>query len=128
MKKQIHFYAGTLFFLVASLFFCSSGSAQFVNTESFDNTTFLPAGWASVGTSNAWVRRTAGTFPTCTTHSGAAMARYSSRTTAVGTVQTISTPRIDLAAIGTDTSTFSFWIYRNDSLVTDTDKISVYVN
>jgi len=128
MKKQLHNYIGKLFLLLVSVLSFTNGSAQVVHTESFDNVTFLPAGWAGVGSINSWSRRTTGTFPTCLPNTGAAMARFNSRNATVGTQQTISTPIIDLSYIGTDTSTFSFWIYRNDSLVTDTDKISVYIN
>ncbi len=128
MKKTLHNYIGSLFFLLVSILSSTNGSAQVLHTESFDNATFLPTGWAGVGTVASWSRRTTGTFPTCLPHSGAAMARFNSRTAVVGTQQTISTPIIDLSYIGTDTSTFSFWIYRNDTLSIDTDKISIYVN
>ena len=52
-------------------------------SESFNGTTFPPTGWDTVRmygtTTNAgWMRVTSGTYPTCTPHSGAAMAEYNS--------------------------------------------------
>ncbi len=128
MKKQIHTYLGSLFLLVVSVLSFTNGSAQILHTESFDNATFLPAGWAGVGSTTNWSRRTVGTFPTCATNSGAGMARYNSRSAVAGSQQTISTPVVDLSNIGTDTSTFTLWIYRNDSLTADSDRISIYIN
>jgi hypothetical protein len=128
MKKQIRTYFGSLFLLFVLVLSFTNGTAQILHSESFDNATFLPTGWAGVGSISSWSRRTVGTFPTCTTNSGVGMARFNSRTATVGTQQTISTPVIDLSNIGTDTSTFILWIYRNDSLTADSDRISIYIN
>ncbi|QLH44603.1 MAG: hypothetical protein HWD58_02655 [Bacteroidota bacterium] len=76
--------------------------AQVVSvSESFDATAFAPAGWAikaNLGNQNIWVRRTNGTNGTqvvCNTHSGAGLARFTSRTVAAGTTQLLITPVVD---------------------------------
>ena len=98
MKKN---YTKSILLLVVS-FVLSMGTikvkAQVVSNESFDNTTFLPTGWASVGSTTLWSRRTTGTFPTCTPQSGAGMVRFSSRAQTAGTTQTIELPVIDYSA------------------------------
>ncbi|MFM9057139.1 MAG: hypothetical protein ACKOQY_10725, partial [Bacteroidota bacterium] len=62
--------------------------AQVTLTEGFESTTFPPAGWtlSSIGGPgfNYWGRFNTGTFPVCLPHGGTAMARFNSRTPALG--------------------------------------------
>lgn len=113
-------------FIIVSVI-CLQSQAQITNSESFDNTTFLPAGWTGVGNTNLWSRRTTGTFPTCTPHSGAGMVRFAARGVAAKTTQTISTPVIDLSNRGTSTPKVSFWIFR-DNGSTAADSLCLYIN
>ena len=109
----------------------SNAKAQVVLNESFDNTTFLPTGWSAApngAPNNLWTRQTAGTFPACSTHSGAGMARYNSRTSTIGSTQTIATPAFSLSTIGANVAHVSFWIFRNDTLPTAYDTLNVMVN
>lgn len=68
-----------IYLVLFTMGFILSGWAQTLN-ESFDGTTFPPAGWQNiqVGGSGLWQRLTAGVDPTCTPHSGAGMAEYDS--------------------------------------------------
>jgi hypothetical protein len=108
----------------------TSLSAQVTNTQSFDAVTFLPTGWTGIGTTNYWSRKTTGTFPTITPHSGAGMARFDSHAAAAGTAQTIVTPVIDYSNIGGNTATFSLWLYRDTTSAKATigDSLSVFIN
>jgi len=103
-------------------------SAQVLHTESFDATTFLPAGWSSTGLTNYWSRRTNGTFPTVTPHSGAGLARYDSHVAAAGTAQTIITPVIDYSNLGNNVATFSLWLYRDSAKLAIGDSLSIFIN
>ena len=127
MKKN---YTKSILLLVVS-FVLSMGTikleAQVVSNESFDNTTFLPTGWASVGSTTLWSRRTTGTFPTCTPQSGAGMVRFSSRAQTAGTTQTIALPVIDYSARVSSNAFISFYIYRDNGSV-NLDSLAVYIN
>jgi len=114
--------------LVFALMCGTQLSAQVTNTESFDGTTFLPAGWSGIGTTNYWSRRTTGTNPTVTPHSGAGLARYDSHVAVAGTAQTIVTPVIDYSNIGGNTATFSLWLYRDTAKAAIGDSLSIFVN
>ncbi|MFM9053157.1 MAG: beta strand repeat-containing protein [Bacteroidota bacterium] len=107
--------------------------AQVVRTESFEATQFLPTGWgaAPVGSATTnWSRVTNGantaTFPTVTAHTGTAMARFNTRTSASGTRQTISTPLFDLSGVGANVAQVSLWIYRYDTL--QYDSLNIMIN
>ena len=107
--------------------------AQVVLTQGFEGNQFLPTGWGSAPTgssTNNWSRVTNGaitaTFPTVTAHTGTAMARFNTRTSASGTRQTISTPLFDLSGIGSNVARFSLWIFRYDTL--QYDSINIMIN
>ena len=130
MKKQLQLVR-TMLLSAFCLLNILAVNAQTTLTESFDGNTFLPAGWSAVPTgapTNAWTRSNAGTFPTITTHSGAGMARYNSRTSTPGVIQTIATPSFSLASIGSNTAHFSLWIYRNDTVPFAYDTLNIMIN
>ncbi len=116
-----------LFLILTTVFVLSDVNAQVVNKESFDNVTFLPTGWTSVGANNLWTRRTTGTFPTCTPASGAGMSRFASRGVAANTTQTLCTPSIDYSNKGAAQAYFSIWIFRDNGSV-NADSLSFYIN
>ena len=105
-------------------------SAQVTNTQGFELNTFVPAGWtlSTTNGNNLWSRRTTGTFPTCTPHSGTAMARFNSHTAAAGRTQAIITPAIDYSALGNNIATFSLWVYRDTGAVNAADSLTISVN
>jgi PKD repeat protein len=114
-----------LAFLVSNL---TLVNAQIVTQESFNGTTFQPAGWSldpTLGQPN-WARRTVG-VSNIPTHTGAGMARFLTTTVPVGTQQSLVTPAIDLSNLNGTTATFSFWMYR-DSLSTLLDSLTILVN
>ena len=127
MKNSLHLALKSLIVLF-TLASAISVQAQVVHTESFDNITFLPAGWSGVTATNYWTRRTTGTFPTATPHSGAALVRFASRNATAGTAQTIATPPIDLSNRGGNTPTFSLWILRDTAKATIADSLSILIN
>ncbi len=106
------------------------GQAELV-TEGFEGTTFLPTGWAGVGNTNLWSRRTTAntnTNPTVTPYAGDAMMRFNTRGANAGATQTISSPNMDLSSRGTsNNSYFSFYIYR-DTQQTQDDSITISIN
>jgi len=111
-----------------------SGTTCIVNTfpfkESFDGVTFPPPCWANVNTAGpgvpgTWDRQTAGTFPTCTPHSGAAMARFDCWDYGAGTTGILVTPQL---ALPSDQYEVHFWMYRDNGLSTTPDLVNVYYN
>jgi PKD repeat protein len=129
MKSLLQFTCKALVSLLLVLFVSPSLHAQVVKTESFDSTTFVPAGWSLTSGGNPnWVRRTQGPnganiFP----RTGAAMARFTVAGTPAGTSQGLVTPVIDYSGANGATPTFSMWMYR-DSLSTVLDSVTVFVN
>ena len=102
-------------------------NAQVINSESFDGATFPPLGWTLTvtgGPNALWVQRTNGTFPTCTPHSGAAMARFTARNTNPGTQQDFISPVIDYSNTNAVIPTVSLWIFR-DSTSTSGDSLTL---
>jgi len=82
--------------------------------ESFESTTFPPAGWQTVignGTYN-WTRTTAGTNPTCSPYHGTAMATYSCFDAAAGSYARLITPQIPVG--NNNPCTLKFYMYHND--------------
>ena len=82
--------------------------------ESFESTTFPPAGWQAVignGTYN-WTRATAGTNPTCSPYHGTAMATYSCFDAAAGSYARLITPQIPVG--NNNPCTLKFYMYHND--------------
>lgn len=104
--------------------------SQIIQTESFDGTTFPPAGWDATSSGpggSLWVRRTTGTNPVCTPHSGAAMARFSAFNAQPGDQEVLTTPIINLIGSAGSQATFSLWVYRDNSS-TAGDSVTIFVN
>ena len=105
--------------------------STFPYSESFDEATFAPAGWTNVhtagtGSPGIWDRQTTGTNPTCTPHSGAAMARYNCYSLSAGNKAELVTPSITFPA---DNYYVSFWMYRDNTYPTYGDEaVNVYYN
>ncbi len=105
---------------------------EFPFGESFDDPTFPPQGWTNVktaGTGNPgiWDRQTSGTSPTCSPHSGAAMARYNSYSLASGTKGELTTPPLAIPVGGA--YRVKFWMYRDSGYSTYSNEVvNVYVN
>ena len=76
MSGIISLFLGVAFMLPTTL------NSQVINNESFDGTTFVPSGWVNLNVSgtSTWTRETSGTSPIQTPHSGAAEAKFNSRT------------------------------------------------
>jgi hypothetical protein len=94
-------------------------------TESFDGTTFAPICWGNnktAGTGDLWQRSTAGTYPTCSPHSGAGMAYFNSYV-AAGTRVELVTPALN---IPNDNYRVSFWMYRDGGYASNADSVAVY--
>lgn len=127
MKTCLQRCARALVFLFTLTAF-NNIHAQLTYTESFDGTTFLPAGWTAVANSNYWSRKTNGTNPACTPHSGAGMARFYSHSAAAGAAQTIATPVIDYSTRAGHTPTFSLWLFRDTAKATAGDSLSIFIN
>lgn len=109
--------------------FCDAVSS-FPLTESFDGTTFAPACWtnnktAGAGTPGTWDRQTSGTYPTCTPHSGAGMARYNSYSYAAGTQAILVSPPMNIPS---NNYLVKFWMYRDVGYPTKADLVNVYYN
>lgn len=124
--KYLNYYV-----LLVLLLSVSSLRAQTTNSESFDGTTFVPAGWTneyvSGTTSQSWSRVTSGTFPTQSPHSGAGEAKFASWSYS-NSVRCIITPAYDLSGRGSNTPTVTFWMYRDGGYSSNTDKIEVMIN
>ena len=87
-----------LFILMAICGLAIQANAQSIlSAESFDTLPFPPTGWSvkPAITPSLWARGTTSTFPNCNPHSGAAMARYRSRSVIAGTKQTLITRPLD---------------------------------
>ena len=119
-----------LFIFLTAFSLSNLANAQaIVVTESFDNNPFVPTGWAlkPATPQPLWVRNNTSTFPTVNPHSGAAMARFRSRTATAGFTQQLVTKVIDYSNRGTAATSVSFWMYRDD-INSNFDSITVYVN
>ena len=123
MKKQLK---NSIVMLVMMLGMVVASFAQTTVSQSFDGTTFPPAGWSASSTSAlVWTRETAGTYPTTTPHSGVGFAKCNSFSVSTGTASLV-TPALDYSMA--PTHSVSFWMYRDDAYATDPDKVEVYVN
>ena len=113
--------------ILFSLGFILTGWAQTLN-ESFDGTTFPPAGWQNlqVGGSGLWKRVTTGVEPICTPHSGAGMAEYNSYDYAAGANALLVSP--PLTFNGSSVHVFSFWQYGDSGWPIYNDSLGVYYN
>ena len=116
-----------LYLVLFSLGFIFPGWAQTLN-ESFDGTTFPPAGWQNiqVGGSGLWKRVTAGVEPICSPHSGAGMAEYNSYDYLAGANALLVSP--PLTFTGSSVHVFSFWQYADSGWPIYNDSIGVYYN
>ncbi len=101
-------------------------------TESFDGETFAPIGWFNIKTAGTtlpgiWNRVTAGSYPTCATHSGAGMARYNSYSIQAGGKAELITPALDVP--DGEVYVVEFWMFRDSGYATKTQEVvNVYVN
>jgi photosystem II stability/assembly factor-like uncharacterized protein len=97
-------------------------------TQSFDSTLFPPTGWSNIQVSGTglWTRVTAGTFPTCTPHSGAGMTSFASFDYSSGvTAALISSP---FSLVGGGTVKLGFWMYRDVGYSTSADRVVIMIN
>ena len=113
--------------LFLSLMVSQEFKAQVLLTESFDGTTFVPAGWTNVVTSGTktWTRVTTGTFPTQGPQSGAGEAKFNSWN-ANGGVRSMVTPALNFSIAGT--KQVSFWMYRDNGYTGNADRVDVLIN
>lgn len=99
-------------------------------SESFEGTTFPPAGWTAsiVSGSINWERVTSGTYPTNPPYSGTAMVQYNAYAASTGQAQLVSPP-MDWSGAGTTTPNVSFYMYRHAYYVkTPCSNVDVYIN
>lgn len=105
--------------------------STFPYSESFNGTAFAPVCWTNVKTAGSgtglWDRQTAGTSPTCTTHSGAGMARFNCFSYTSGTAGILVTPEFNLPNANYQVR---FWMYRDysTSYPNHADLVNVYYN
>ncbi len=117
---------------ICFVFIVTGLMAQTILTESFDGTTFPPAGWTNVlvtGTTTTalWSRATVTAHPSgIAPHSGAGMAEYRSWTYNAGHSALLSTPATSLTAY--TATKVKFWMYRDAGYATTYDSVGVYVN
>jgi PKD repeat protein len=110
--------------------------AQSITTsESFDATTFPPTGWSikqPTLVNPIWVRRTIGqngTFTVCQTHSGAGLARYTSRSTSsAGYTQNLVSKVVDYTLRNSQATDISFWMYRDSIKNYFEDSLTVFIS
>jgi hypothetical protein len=119
----------TATFLVISIFIFFKSFSQINYSESFDGTTFVPAGWTNllVSGTNTWTRVTAGSFPTQTPRTGAGEAQFNSWSVNGG-VRALVSPVINYVNRAAAATTIRFWMYRDNGYNTTADKIEVYMN
>lgn len=128
---QIKYYLFVIFSFLASLHIQAQ---SLVVSQSFDATAFAPAGWLiqpDQGNQNIWVRRTSGTNGTqnvCLPHSGAGLARFTSRTESAGTTQLLVTDIVDYSNRGTNAAVIDFWMFRDSLIASNPDSLSIYIN
>jgi len=100
-------------------------------SQNFDGTTFPPAGWVNVKTAGTgtglWSRATTGVYPTCSPHSGAAMAEFASYGYSAGTKGILVTPPI---TFDSDDYRVTYWFYRDSSssYYDNAELVNVYYN
>jgi len=129
MKKN-YFSFLRFFALLVCCFSFSFSYGQIVNSQNFDVSTAIPAGWAPVGTATNWgVSTNLGNGLIGLAHSvpNFFRVRYPTNGTGVAT-ESYATPAFSLEGIGTNTSTVGFWMYRDSLLPTNYDSLSVLIN
>ena len=122
-----------ILFFISVFFAFNVAIGQTLLTESFDGATFPPTGWTNLqvagsGTTYVWSRVTTGTYPTCTTHSGAGMAKYYCFSYSNGSAAILASPAVDLTSVGSNLAVVTFWMYRDNGYTTTNDSVDVYVN
>jgi len=129
MKKN-YFSFLRFFALLVCCFSFSFSYGQIVNSENFDVSTAIPAGWAPVGTAPSWsVSTNLGNGLVGLAHSVPNFFRVRYPTNGTGVVtESYATPAFSLEGIGTNTSTVGFWMYRDSLLPTNYDSLSVLIN
>ena len=97
-------------------------------SESFDGTTFPPAGWQNIQLSGTglWARTTEGIYPPCSPHSGEAMAFYDNYNFGYDVSAMLVTPALMMPE-GLPKN-ISFWMYRDNEWPTYPDSLAVYYN
>ncbi|MEM3341291.1 MAG: CARDB domain-containing protein, partial [Thermoplasmata archaeon] len=92
-------------------------------TESFEDTTFPPAGWFradSSGTSADWTRVTSGTYPTCSPYNGTAMAKFNSFSASSGNAEFLGA-EFNLTALAVNA--VAFWMYHDTGYSSTNDRV-----
>ena len=95
-------------------------------TESFDGATFPPTGWTLIQESGtcSWARVTAGTYPVCAPHSGAALASFRSWYVSTGTASLVSSVFSLTAGAGK----LGFWMMRDAGYSANADLVNFLIN
>jgi hypothetical protein len=135
MKKNYFKVIFIIGIFLLSIIASNSVSAQsVVSSQSYDGTTFVPAGWQLfpiITNPNApvWSRRTTGT-PTLavTPHSGAAMASFRTTAGAPGNFQCLVSPVIDLTNRGASAASLNFWLFRDSINAANLDSLVILMN
>ena len=128
--KKIYLFLSAMILMLTQL---QEIKAQTVTGEGFERNTFPPAGWSTIGNvgfGGGWSRRTtanAGNTPTANPQAGSAMARFTCRNQAAGTIQTLVSPVIDLSSRSNTNSYVSFYMFR-DSIYTTDDSLTFLFN
>ena len=101
--------------------------SSFPYAESFDGSTFAPAGWINQQISGPgeglWERTLVGTNPDCLPHSGEAMAEFNCYNYNDGTSGMLVTPPL---SFGDADYQVSFWMYRDSGYSSESDQLNVY--
>ena len=116
-----------IYLVLFAMCITSFGWAQTLN-ESFDGTTFPPAGWQNIQVSGSglWKRVTTGVAPNINPHSGAGMAEYNSYDYTVGVNALLVSP--PLTFTGSSVHVFSFWLYGDSGWPIYNDSTGIYYN
>ena len=96
--------------------------------ESFDGTTFPPAGWLNLQESGTglWTRATTTAHPSgFAPHSGAGMGEFTSWTYTTGTISTLVSPVFSLTS---GQAKLGFWMLRDAGYATTADKVDFMIN
>lgn len=99
-------------------------------SQGFEDEIFPPLGWQNYKTEGpslpgTWDRQITGINPSCSPHSGIAMARYNSYTYQNGTKGVLVTPSI---IVGVKNCEVSFCMYRDPGYPNDPDLVNVHHN
>jgi PKD repeat protein len=129
MKKN-YFSFARIFAIVFCCINFSASFGQIVHNENFDVSGNTPTGWTAVGAAADWgVSTNLGNNIVGLAHSvpNFFRCRYPNNGTGMVT-ESYATPAFSLEGIGTNTSTVSFWIYRDSLMSANFDSLSVLIN